>query len=129
MDQSPVVTFLIIAVLCALFAFYFLPTFIARDRNFSHKAWLFWANLFLGWTFVGWGLCLIWAACAASSEADAYYRAALQTSGGERDRWDRSLAASAGEPGIEVRGNMSEEERLNKWAAENRAKNLGASEG
>jgi hypothetical protein len=62
-----------VAVVCLL-CFYFLPTFIAEDRDFPRKRWVFWVNLILGWTFVGWGVCLLWAACAVGSEQDAYYR-------------------------------------------------------
>ncbi len=51
--------------------FYFLPTLIARERDFAMKGWLFWTNLFLGWTVLGWGICLLWAACATSFEQDA----------------------------------------------------------
>jgi hypothetical protein len=41
-------------------AFYFLPSFAARKKkNFTA---IFILNLFLGWTFVGWVIALVWAA-------------------------------------------------------------------
>jgi len=37
---------------------YFIPTFCASDKkNFNSIAML---NLFLGWTFIGWVVALVW---------------------------------------------------------------------
>lgn len=41
--------------------FYFLPTIFASAREHHNSTALFLANLFLGWTFIGWVGCLIWA--------------------------------------------------------------------
>jgi Superinfection immunity protein len=39
--------------------FYFIPSFVGfKKRNFSA---IFVLNLFLGWTFIGWIVALIWA--------------------------------------------------------------------
>lgn len=40
---------------------YFLPTVIAWFRRKSNTAAIFVLNLFLGWTFVGWIVSLVWA--------------------------------------------------------------------
>lgn len=45
---------------CAL-AFYFLPTLIACVRGLHNRFGIFLVNLFLGWTFFGWVIALIWA--------------------------------------------------------------------
>lgn len=41
--------------------FYFIPTLIARDNKKSNKDAIFALNLFLGWSFIGWIVALIWA--------------------------------------------------------------------
>jgi hypothetical protein len=47
---------------CAvLVAIYFLPTFIAMGVHNVNALAIFLTNLFLGWTFVGWVISLIWA--------------------------------------------------------------------
>ena len=43
---------------------YFLPTFIAVIRRKSSAAGVFFLNLFLGWTFIGWVGALIWSLSA-----------------------------------------------------------------
>lgn len=56
-EKHPIAAFVIIAV--ATLVPYFLPTFIgAKKRNAKAIAVL---NLFLGWTFVGWVVALVWA--------------------------------------------------------------------
>ena len=46
----------------ALIFLYFLPSFLARDRR--NFAAIFVFNFFLGWTFIGWIIALIWAVTA-----------------------------------------------------------------
>jgi hypothetical protein len=41
------------------FSVYLLPTFIAFNRNHSNAAGIMIFNIFLGWTFVSWIVCLI----------------------------------------------------------------------
>jgi Superinfection immunity protein len=41
---------------------YFLPSFLARERRNFAAIFLF--NFFLGWTFIGWIIALIWACTA-----------------------------------------------------------------
>ncbi len=54
---------LLIIVVCVLgFAFYFLPSFIGWKKRSSGA--IIALNLLLGWTFVGWGVALIWSLTA-----------------------------------------------------------------
>lgn len=41
---------------------YFLPSIIALARNKRDLLAIILLNLFLGWTVIGWVVCLIWAA-------------------------------------------------------------------
>lgn len=45
----------------ALFALYFLPYIIARYRKHKDATAISVVNLFLGWTFIGWVVALVWA--------------------------------------------------------------------
>ena len=40
--------------------FYFLPTIIALARKQRNALAIFLLNFFLGWTFVGWVVALVW---------------------------------------------------------------------
>ena len=42
-------------------AIYFIPTMIAGVRERINKGAIFCMNLFLGWSFIGWVVALIWA--------------------------------------------------------------------
>ena len=42
-------------------AFYFLPTIIALIRGHRNTLAIFLLNFFLGWTFIGWVVSLVWA--------------------------------------------------------------------
>lgn len=44
-----------------LAAIYFLPFIIALIRGHQSKLAVFFANLFFGWTLIGWIICFIWA--------------------------------------------------------------------
>jgi len=48
--------------------FYFLPTIFAAARGHHNSTALMLANLFLGWTFIGWVACLIWSFTNKSEE-------------------------------------------------------------
>jgi Superinfection immunity protein len=48
--------------LLAITFLYFLPTFLARERR--NFAAIFVFNFFLGWTFIGWIIALVWACTA-----------------------------------------------------------------
>jgi hypothetical protein len=40
---------------------YFTPSFVAKSRQKDNTTAIFLLNLFLGWTFVGWVVALVWA--------------------------------------------------------------------
>jgi hypothetical protein len=61
-------------LLALLLCLYFLPTIIAGKRGVNAGFALFFVNLFVGWTVVGWIVCLIWAASGATRAQDAFYR-------------------------------------------------------
>lgn len=42
-----------------LVAIYFLPSFVAYEKSFGTQVFVL--NLFLGWTFIGWVIALVWA--------------------------------------------------------------------
>jgi hypothetical protein len=44
------------------FIFYFLPSIIAFARSKRDLLSIFFLNLFLGWTLIGWVVALVWAA-------------------------------------------------------------------
>lgn len=46
------------------FFIYFLPTFVASSRKHLNGTSIFLVNLFLGWTFLGWVVALVWASSA-----------------------------------------------------------------
>jgi hypothetical protein len=54
--------------LLILLALYFLPTIIARDKK--GVTGIFLLNFFLGWTFIGYIIALIWALAASPAEAE-----------------------------------------------------------
>ena len=45
----------------SIFAFYFLPSIIALIRKHRNESAIAILNLFLGWTFIGWVIALVWA--------------------------------------------------------------------
>ncbi len=49
------------ALFAILLGFYFLPSIVASRRNHSNARSIFILNFFLGWTFLGWVVALIWA--------------------------------------------------------------------
>ena len=44
-----------------LIGIYFLPTICAAIRRHENESAIGLTNLLLGWTFIGWAVCLIWA--------------------------------------------------------------------
>jgi hypothetical protein len=59
-----------VLTLLFLTVLYFLPALIGRDKRDS--AGIFFLNLFLGWTVIGWVIALIWA-CAAEPAPRVHY--------------------------------------------------------
>jgi type VI protein secretion system component VasK len=74
-DFHALAALVLLVALAALAVYlYFLPFAIGHNRNVSTAAALFFVNLFLGWTVVGWLFCLLWAVIGASREQDEFYR-------------------------------------------------------
>ena len=67
-DPSPFGSFLILA---AAFFLYFLPTFISQHRGHPNATPIFLLDLFLGWTFIGWLVALIWSASSIAAKSAA----------------------------------------------------------
>lgn len=65
MDSSS----LLILVIGALI--YFIPSINAASRNHNSAAAITAANLFFGWTILGWLLCLVWSYSGNRKIADA----------------------------------------------------------
>ena len=63
----PDLTFLLIFAVLGL-CLYFLPSFIDYSRKHLNLGAVFVANLFLGWTFLGWVICLVWAVMRTETE-------------------------------------------------------------
>ena len=63
MDSVSVFVFVIFFIII-----YFLPSIFASARGHHNSTALMLANLFLGWTFIGWVACLIWAFTNKSDE-------------------------------------------------------------
>lgn len=54
--------FIGIIVFILSLALYFLPTIIALLRGHRNALAIFLLNFFLGWTFIGWVVALVWSA-------------------------------------------------------------------
>ena len=52
-----------------LFIPYFLPTIIAFIRRSNSATGVFLLNLFLGWTFIGWIISLVWAIASRNTSS------------------------------------------------------------
>lgn len=51
---------------------YFIPTLIAEDKKHRNIGAIGVLNLFVGWTFIGWVICLVWAVTNQESANEAY---------------------------------------------------------
>lgn len=61
----------ITAYLFFIVIFYFLPWFIALNRGHNNTVAIFVLTLFLGWTFLGWVIALVWCFTANIKEETA----------------------------------------------------------
>ncbi|MFI4957385.1 MAG: superinfection immunity protein [Gammaproteobacteria bacterium] len=57
-----------IALLLLFIIIYFLPSFIARDRNHPSRNSILVINIFLGWTLLGWVIALAWSVSHTSAD-------------------------------------------------------------
>lgn len=55
-------------MIVAGFAIYFLPAIVANRRKATHEISIFWVNLFLGWSVLGWFAVLIWSVAETNPE-------------------------------------------------------------
>ena len=55
-----------------LLGIHFLPTIVAGIRRANNFGWILAINFFLGWTFVGWVVALIWAFRDSSRDVVVY---------------------------------------------------------
>lgn len=53
-----------LVLILLLLALYFIPTIVAASRNHPNGTPIAVLNIFLGWTFIGWVVALIWAVMA-----------------------------------------------------------------
>lgn len=51
-------------LLCILLAIYFAPIIVAIYRRHPNCTAIFWLNLLIGWTFIGWVVALVWSVIA-----------------------------------------------------------------
>jgi len=61
---------IVVAVGLGALAIYFLPWIIARNREHTNEAAIFFLNLFLGWSLIGWVVAFVWA-CTSQAAAPA----------------------------------------------------------
>ena len=59
MNEDPI-TIQGIIILLILLSLYLLPFIIAKSRGMANRWSIFFLNLFLGWTLVGWVVSLCW---------------------------------------------------------------------
>lgn len=59
-----------IAIVLAVISIYFFPATTAFNRGHGNTLAIFAANLLLGWTLIGWALCLVWALTGPSVERE-----------------------------------------------------------
>ena len=48
-------------VVCLVATVWFFPVYIARKRRHPNETAIFALTVLFGWTFLGWGIALIWA--------------------------------------------------------------------
>lgn len=51
---------LVVLVLICIINIYFLPYTLAKRKGRNDRFWVFWVNLFIGWTILGWIGCIVW---------------------------------------------------------------------
>lgn len=67
-------TLAIIVLLLVAIVIYFIPSLIAFSRKHNNRVAILVCNFLFGWTFLGWGICLVWSFThnvAAQDKSDA----------------------------------------------------------
>lgn len=57
-----------LAFLAFVLAIYFIPTMVAMSREHHNRFAILVLNVFLGWTFIGWVIALVWALTEVRAE-------------------------------------------------------------
>ena len=65
---SPIALLLWIAGIALALAVYFIPSIVAHRKNHIQTTAITLLNIFLGWTFIGWVVALIWATMKEKSQ-------------------------------------------------------------
>jgi heme/copper-type cytochrome/quinol oxidase subunit 1 len=60
-DHEALAVIFLVFIAIVSFMLYFFPSKIAHSRNHRNTTAILIANIFFGWTFVGWVICLVWA--------------------------------------------------------------------
>ena len=55
-------------LVCVGIAIYFFPAILANRRKAKHEVSIFWVNLLLGWTVIGWCAALVWTVAETTPE-------------------------------------------------------------
>lgn len=63
MEDGYIILVLLLCVIGGILgiAVYFLPSIVAYNRGHKNKEIILLINFLLGWTFIGWAGCLVWA--------------------------------------------------------------------
>lgn len=71
MDE-PLVSAVVFSIGIALvLVIYFIPTFVANSRGSDKTTAIFFLNLLLGWTFLGWVGALVWSLALPRAKAES----------------------------------------------------------
>lgn len=77
-DSAILGVILVLGIAAAIIAGYILPSIIGVRRGVNGCCVLIILNLLLGWTFIMWLVCLIWAVTAKTEAEDEYFRRAVK---------------------------------------------------
>jgi hypothetical protein len=69
-----VAIFVVLGLLLGLLGLYLLPAILGTSRHVANVEVLWLVNILLGWTVIGWLVCVLWAATGRTAEEDAYWR-------------------------------------------------------
>ena len=63
MDIALIILLILLGIICTVggIVLYFLPAIIAYKRGHANRGIILLIDFLLGWTFLGWAGCLVWA--------------------------------------------------------------------